>query len=66
MKVSFLPNNYQPTGLVSFASWSNPALHAAIRKVFSESPRENIVEIIVERDGIKAVFEQRVNQTNLD
>ena len=56
MKVNFSPSNYQPTGLVSFASWSNPDLHRAMRQLFNESPRE---QIIVERDGIKAVFETR-------
>lgn len=59
MKVTFTPSNYQPTGVVAFASWSNDDLRAAIRQAFHESPRERIVEIVVEREGIKAVFEQR-------
>ena len=59
MKVSFDPNNYQPDGTVSFLSWSNSDLHAALRTVFRESPRERIAEIVIERTGIKAVFEKR-------
>jgi hypothetical protein len=60
MKVTFAPNNSDgPTGTVSFASWDNRDLQDAIRKAFNESPRETIVEIIVERSGIKAVFEPK-------
>ena len=59
MKVTFNPNNYQPTGLVSFASWSNGELHEAMRRLFHESSRERLVEIIVEQEGIKALFEPR-------
>ena len=59
MKIKFLPSNYSPTGIVSFASWDNHDLQEAIRRAFNESPREQIVEIIIERDGIKAVFEPR-------
>lgn len=59
MKVTFAPSNYQPSGVVAFASWNNQDLIEAIRRAFRESPRENIVEIIVEREGIKAVFEAR-------
>lgn len=57
MKINFAPNNYSPTGVVSFASWDNAELKEAIRKAFNESPRERITEIVIERDGIKAVFE---------
>ena len=57
MKVTFCPTNYQPSGSISFITWSNPELHEAIRRAFHESPRERLVEIIIERDGIKAVFE---------
>ena len=63
MKVSVLPNNYQPTGVCSFASWSNPDLLEAIRRVFGTSPREELVEIVIEREGIKAVFEYRASRT---
>lgn len=59
MKIQFAPSNYAPTGVVSFASWENADLQAAIRQAFNESPREQIVEIVIERDGIKAVFETR-------
>ena len=59
MKVTFSPANYQPTGIVSFASWSDHTLLDAIRESFRESPRERIVELIIECDGIKAVFEKR-------
>ncbi len=59
MKVSFDPGDYQPDGTIAFLSWSNSELHAALRTVFRESPRERIVEIVVERSGIKAVFEKR-------
>lgn len=59
MKVTYSPNNYQPDGTVSFLSWSNSELLDAIRKAFHESPRESIVEIVIEREGIKAVFETR-------
>lgn len=57
MKVNFCPSNYQLSGVVSFASWNNPALIDAIRKAFNESPRERIEEIVIDRDGIKARFE---------
>lgn len=59
MKITFAPNNYSPAGTVSFASWENSDLQAAIRQAFHESERENITEIVIERDGIKAVFETR-------
>lgn len=59
MKVTFDPNNYQPTGTIAFASWENKDLQKAIRQMFHESPREEIVEIVVEREGIKAIFEYR-------
>ena len=59
MNVVFAPNNYQPTGTISFASWENEDLQNAVRQVFHESPRERIIEIVVEREGIKAIFEQR-------
>ena len=59
MKVSFSPNNHELSGTVSFASWSNQDLQDAIRKACHESPRERIVEIVIERDGIKAKFESQ-------
>lgn len=61
MKISFCPNNNSPSGVMSFASWENPALQAAIRQAFGESEHENITEIIIERDGIKAIFETRAS-----
>lgn len=59
MKVAFAPNNYKPTGIISFASWENRDLQNAIRQAFHESPREDLVEIVIERDGIKAIFETK-------
>jgi len=59
MKVTYDPNNYQPCGVISFASWTNSDLLAAIRQAFHESPREQIIEIVIEREGIKAIFEPR-------
>ena len=59
MKATFNPNDYQPSGVISCAAWTNPGLQAAIRQVFDESSRERIVEIVVDEEGIKAVFEQR-------
>lgn len=59
MKVTFSPPNYQPSGVVSFVPWSSPAVHAALRGLFQESPREDLVEVIIETDGMKAVFETR-------
>ena len=61
MKITFDPSNYSPTGVVSFASWENKDLQAAIRKAFNESERENIVEIVIDRQGIKALFETRAS-----
>ena len=60
MKISFNPNtDYAPAGTVSFVSWQDRNLQDAIRKAFRESPREEIVELVVESNGIKAVFEPR-------
>lgn len=59
MKVTFNPDNYQPTGVVSSYQWSDSALTEAIRQVFAESSDERIVELIVKRDGITAVFVKR-------
>jgi len=56
MRIKFQPPNYSPSGLVSFASWENHDLQEAIRRAFNESPREEIVELVIDRDGIKAVF----------
>ena len=66
MKVTFAPNNYQPNGTISFASWANSDLLAAIRLAFHESPRERITEIVVEQEGIKAIFEHRPSQMRND
>ena len=60
MKVKVEPNNYQPSGTVSFLSWTNQDLKDAIRQAFHESPRERIAEIVIEQEGIKAVFEPRL------
>ena len=59
MKVNFNPQDYDLTGCVSFCSWSNPEIQDAIRKAFNESEREEIVEIVIDRQGIKAKFETR-------
>lgn len=58
MKVNYAPNNYQPDGTVSFLSWSNNDLIEAIRRAFCESPREQIIELVIEREGLKAVFKK--------
>lgn len=59
MKVNFCPKTYQPTGTISFLSWTDPKLRKAIRQAFYESSREDIVEIVVEREGIKAIFKTK-------
>lgn len=58
MKIEFCPNE-SGSGCCSFASWENSDLQAAIRKAFNESPREQIVKIEIDRQGIKAFFETR-------
>lgn len=57
MKVTFNPNASQMIGTVSFATWSNRDLQEAIRRAFNERPNERIVEIEIQKDGIKARFE---------
>jgi len=57
MKITFCPNDYSPTGICSFVSWENIGLQKAIRTAFHESPRERISEIVIERNGITAIFE---------
>ena len=57
MKITFAPNNYAPDGIVSFANWENRFLQQKIREAFRESPREQITELVIDRDGIRAVFE---------
>jgi hypothetical protein len=59
VKINFCPSNYEPAGVVSFVPWSNRELQEAFRRAFNESPREQIVELVIERAGVKAVFETR-------
>jgi hypothetical protein len=60
MKVEFAPNNAPPlTGAVSFLSYADAEFQKAVRQMFNESPREQITEIRIERDGIKAKFESK-------
>ena len=60
MKIHFAPTDTDgPTGVVSFASWNNRDLQGAIRQAFCESSREQIVELWIAREGIKAVFQRR-------
>ena len=56
MKVSFAPSNYHPVGTIAFVSWENLDLQDAMRRLFRESPREKIVELVVDQAGIKAIF----------
>jgi hypothetical protein len=57
VKIHFAPqDDDQPSGTVSFASWNNPDLQAAIRRAFGESPREEITDIYIDRQGVKALF----------
>ncbi len=57
MEIKFSPNNGELIGTVSFLSWNDPVLHEAIRQAFGQSAREEIAEVWIERDGIKARFE---------
>ena len=57
MKIIFCPNESKMSGVVSYASWENRDLQDAIRRAFNVSPREEIVEIEIDRAGIKAKFE---------
>lgn len=59
MKIEFDPNNYTPTGVISFVTWENRELQDALRRAFHESPREELATIVIERAGIKAIFEPR-------
>lgn len=59
MKVTFCPSVNQVSGVVSFASWSNPDLLKGIRQIFKEAPHEQIREVVVDSRGITAIFEAR-------
>ena len=59
MQVKFIPDGLHLNGVVSFVRWTNAELQEAIQGVFHESTRERIVEIVIEREGIRAVFEKR-------
>lgn len=60
MQINFLPNNNEKaTGVCSVVRWTSRELQDAIRHAFHESPREQIVRIDIERDGITAYFEKR-------
>lgn len=56
---NFNGNQEAPTGTVSFLSWENPAFREAMEQAFNVSPREIISQVVIERDGIKAVFESK-------
>lgn len=60
MKITFDPADGGPCGVASFAAWESPAFQMALRKhVFRERPNEEIVELVISRDGIKALFDRR-------
>ena len=61
MKINYAPNDSQqkPSGAVSVLHWENADLQAAIRRAFNESPRETIVQIDIDRYGIKAYFDKK-------
>jgi len=59
MEVKFTPSNYEPEGIISFRSWSDSKLQQAMRELFNESERETLVELVIEREGIKAKFKHK-------
>lgn len=63
MKVEFCPQDKgsgcSRSGCSSFASWNNPEVIEAIRHIFHESPREQLVRCVVDKDGLTAFFELR-------
>jgi hypothetical protein len=60
MKINFCPNTPSVNvGVVSYISWENSEFQDHMRKLFSESPRERLIELVIERDGIKAFFEMK-------
>jgi len=59
MKIDFGPNEPRGSGVCSFVTWQNPALHEALRQCFNESPREELELVEVTREGLKAYFKTR-------
>jgi len=58
MKVTFNPADYTYSGMCSLIIWRNPDLHAAIREIIKVQPHEKIKELVIDKIGITAVFEQ--------
>lgn len=60
MQIEFDPlDSGGGSGTVSFASWQNEDLKAAIRTAFRERPHERLVRVIVGPRGMHAYFESR-------
>ena len=60
MEIKILPNNYDgPSGTVSYIRYKDSRFDEAMRVMFNASPREEITEVVLDRDGIKAKFEVR-------
>jgi len=59
MDIKYAPSNYEPQGPVTFRSWSDAAFKQAMRDLFQESPRETLVELVIDREGIRARFEPK-------
>jgi hypothetical protein len=60
MKITFDPQHeFVPSGVVSQIGWDNPELQAAIRAAFNESPREQIVALVIQRESLIARFEPK-------
>lgn len=55
MDIVFAPD-LKPFGVVSSLTWQNADLQAAITQVFRVSPREYIKALVIDRNGIAAVF----------
>jgi len=56
MEVKYDPSNWEPSEPTSFRPWRDPRLHQAMRELFGESERENLVEIVIRPAGIHARF----------
>ena len=59
MKVNFCPNSPGKTGPASWIGWDSKELAEAMRQAFKEGPRERLVEIDIDRNGIRAWFESK-------
>ena len=58
MQIRFAPNEPR-AGVCSFAFWDDRDLQEALRKAFHTSPREELTQVDVARDGVWAYFESR-------